>query len=73
MYQVVERGFTALATIAQTWEDSIEDSIQDGCKENESSPEWMSGWATIVQTFSGLLQLAWLTPVQLMVCLLLII
>ncbi|KAJ8623513.1 hypothetical protein MRB53_032042 [Persea americana] len=60
--QVVEKGFTALATIAQTWEDSI----QDGIKENESSSEWTSGWATISQTFSGLLQQAWLAPVQLM-------
>ena len=60
---MVEKGFTALATIAQTWEDSI----QDGIKENESSSEWTSGWATISQTFSGLLQQAWLAPVQLMV------
>lgn len=60
---MVEKGFTTLATIAQTWEDSI----QDGIMENESSSKWTSGWATISQTFSGLLQQAWLAPVQLMV------
>ncbi|KAI3993351.1 hypothetical protein MKX01_010094 [Papaver californicum] len=59
--QVVERGFAALAVIAQMWEDSEPEEIE----EDESSDEWISGRATIAGAFSVLLQQAWLKPVQL--------
>ncbi|RZC88230.1 hypothetical protein C5167_016031 [Papaver somniferum] len=59
--QVVERGFAALAVIAQTWEDSEPEEIE----EDESSDEWISGRSTIARAFSVLLQQAWLNPVQL--------
>ncbi|XP_077240476.1 ARM repeat superfamily protein isoform X2 [Tasmannia lanceolata] len=58
--QVVERGFAALASMAETWEDYLSDEV----KENKSSQEWRSGWATIARTFSGLLQQAWLPAMQ---------
>ncbi|KAF8401236.1 hypothetical protein HHK36_012168 [Tetracentron sinense] len=58
--QVVERGFAALAAMAQTWEDSVPEEFE----QNDSSEKWRSGWATIARTFSALLQQAWLTPIQ---------
>ncbi|XP_058076603.1 uncharacterized protein LOC131225158 isoform X2 [Magnolia sinica] len=58
--QVAEKGFAALAAMAQTWEDSLQDEI----KQNESSQEQRSGWATIARAFAGLLQQAWLTSAQ---------
>ncbi|OVA16680.1 Importin-beta [Macleaya cordata] len=60
--QVVERGFAALAVIAQSWEDSCPEETE----QNESSEEWRSGRAAIARAFSILLQQAWLKPVQLM-------
>lgn len=52
--QVVERGFTALSAMAQTWDES-----SDEFKEHENS-RWRSGCATIAKTFSYLLQQAWI-------------
>ncbi|KAH7678557.1 Armadillo-like helical-containing protein [Dioscorea alata] len=56
--QVVERGFSALAAMVQTWDES-----SDEFKEHENS-RWRSGCATIAKTFSSLLQQAWIMPIQ---------
>ncbi|KAA8527975.1 hypothetical protein F0562_035156 [Nyssa sinensis] len=58
--QVVERGFAALAVMAQCWEDSVPEEVE----QNESSEMWVSGRTTIARAFSDILQQAWLTPVQ---------
>ncbi|XP_010270925.1 PREDICTED: importin beta-like SAD2 homolog isoform X1 [Nelumbo nucifera] len=58
--QVVERGFTALATMAQIWEDSVPEET----KQNESGEKWSSGWKNMAGAFSVLLQQAWIRPVQ---------
>uniref|UniRef100_A0A5B7BY10 Importin N-terminal domain-containing protein n=1 Tax=Davidia involucrata TaxID=16924 RepID=A0A5B7BY10_DAVIN len=60
--QMVERGFAALAVMAQCWEDSVPEEVE----QNESSEMWLSGQATIARAFSDILQQAWLTPVQAM-------
>ncbi|KAK1315907.1 hypothetical protein QJS10_CPA05g00115 [Acorus calamus] len=60
--QIVEWGFTALAKIAKVWEDVMPDEDE----QNQSSNEYKSGWSTIAQTFSGLLQQAWLRSPQAM-------
>ncbi|KAJ6851805.1 importin beta-like SAD2-like protein isoform X1 [Iris pallida] len=57
--QVVEHGFSALAVIAQIWEQSMPDDIQ--LPENK---EWRSGWASIARVFSSLLQQAWVMPLE---------
>ena len=60
---MVEKGFAALAVMAQSWENFLsEDSEQ-----KESSEKWASGRATIGRAFSALLQQAWLTPTHHMV------
>lgn len=53
--QMLERGFAALAQVAQIWENSLPDDIQ--IPENE---EWRSSWAFIAKLFSNLLHKAWL-------------
>ncbi|KAL6908038.1 hypothetical protein ACP4OV_002208 [Aristida adscensionis] len=57
--QVVEQGFAALAVMAQAWESSAPD-------ENKSHEKriWQSGQSSIAQTFSMVLQKAWLLPVD---------
>lgn len=61
---MVERGFSALAAMVQTWDES-----SDEFKEHENS-RWRSGCATIAKTFSSLLQQAWIMPIQQKVCIL---
>lgn len=57
--QMVERGFSALVTMAQCWEDSMPD------EDEESETEaWVSGQANIVRDLSSLLQQAWLTSTE---------
>ncbi|KAF5464846.1 hypothetical protein F2P56_014895 [Juglans regia] len=56
--QVVERGFAALAVMAQSWENLLPEEIE----QNELSEKWTSGRATIGRAFSALLQHAWLSP-----------
>ncbi|KAI9195873.1 hypothetical protein LWI28_018945 [Acer negundo] len=58
--QVVERGFAALALMAQSWENSMPEEAE----RNDSSEKWMSGQATIAKALSALLQQAWLTPIH---------
>ncbi|GMY28006.1 importin beta-like SAD2 homolog isoform X1 [Fagus crenata] len=57
--QVVERGFSALAVMAQSWENFMPEELE----QNESSKKWASGRATIGRAFSALLQQAWLSPI----------
>ncbi|KAF0896635.1 hypothetical protein E2562_026750 [Oryza meyeriana var. granulata] len=57
--QVVERGFAALVSMAQAWESSAPDE-----KEDIETRVWQSGHSAIAQTFSRLLQKAWLLPVE---------
>ncbi|KAK9289104.1 hypothetical protein L1049_017576 [Liquidambar formosana] len=58
--QVVERGFAALAVMAQCWEDSMPEEVE----QNESGEKWASGQAATARAFSALLQQAWLSPVH---------
>lgn len=58
--QVVERGFAALAVMAQSWENSMPEEPE----QNESSEKWASGRAAIGRAFSILLQRAWLSPIH---------
>ncbi|KAK3190206.1 hypothetical protein Dsin_029767 [Dipteronia sinensis] len=58
--QVVERGFAALALMAQSWENSMPEEAE----RNDSSEKWTSGQATIAKALSALLQQAWLTPIH---------
>ncbi|KAL6008752.1 hypothetical protein ACLOJK_021978 [Asimina triloba] len=58
--QVAEKGFSALAAMAQTWEDSL----QAEAKQTESNSAQRSGWSTMARMFSGILQHAWLTSTQ---------
>ncbi|ONK61647.1 uncharacterized protein A4U43_C08F32130 [Asparagus officinalis] len=53
--QVVERGFTALASTVQIWEDYVLDDIQQ-----QNNTDYMSSCASIARIFSSLLQQAWL-------------
>ncbi|KAG7995708.1 hypothetical protein I3843_01G123200 [Carya illinoinensis] len=57
--QVVERGFAALAVMAQSWENLFPEELE----QNELSEKWTSGRATIGRAFSALLQHAWLSPI----------
>nr|XP_019702618.1 importin beta-like SAD2 isoform X2 [Elaeis guineensis] len=57
--QVVERGFAALAVMAQTWEDCIPDETK-----KQQNQEWQCGRAAIARTFSSLLQRAWLITLK---------
>ncbi|KAL5849056.1 hypothetical protein ACOSQ4_007069 [Xanthoceras sorbifolium] len=58
--QVVERGFAALALMAQSWEKSMPEAAD----RNDTSEKWTSGQATIAKALSALLQQAWLTPIH---------
>lgn len=57
--QVVERGFAALAVMAQTWEDYMPDETK-----RQQNQEWQCGQAAIARTFSSLLHQAWLITVK---------
>ncbi|KAF8644970.1 hypothetical protein HU200_066275 [Digitaria exilis] len=56
--QVVEQGFSALVAVAQAWESSAPDE-----NKKHEKRVWQSGQSAIAQTFSMLLQKAWLSPV----------
>ena len=64
--QMVELGFSAVASLAQTWDSAEPDEDEDGGKALAS---WKIGCASVAYTFAELLQRAWLVPVQ--VCLML--
>ncbi|XP_062182615.1 uncharacterized protein LOC133886794 [Phragmites australis] len=57
--QVVEQGFAALVSMAQAWESSAPD-------ENKKHEKriWQLGQSAIAQTFSTVLQKAWLLPIE---------
>lgn len=57
--QVVEQGFAALVAMFQAWDSSAPDEN----KEHEKK-EWQLGQTAIAQTFSTVLQKAWLWPVE---------
>uniref|UniRef100_A0A0D9XVL2 Importin N-terminal domain-containing protein n=1 Tax=Leersia perrieri TaxID=77586 RepID=A0A0D9XVL2_9ORYZ len=57
--QVVERGFASLVSMAQAWESSAPDE-----NEEIEMRAWQSGQSAIGQTFSQVLQKAWLLPVE---------
>ncbi|CAM0874180.1 unnamed protein product [Alopecurus aequalis] len=57
--QVVEQGFAALVAMVQAWDSSAPDED----KEHEKR-EWQLGRTAITQTFSTVLQKAWLLPVE---------
>lgn len=57
---MVERGFAALALMAQSWENFLREEVEL----DQSSGKWESGQAAIAKAFSALLQQAWLTHIQ---------
>lgn len=57
--QAVERGFAALVSMAQAWESSAPDENKD-----IEMRVWQSGQFAMAQTFSHVLQKAWLLPVE---------
>uniref|UniRef100_A0A0E0BMD0 Importin N-terminal domain-containing protein n=1 Tax=Oryza glumipatula TaxID=40148 RepID=A0A0E0BMD0_9ORYZ len=57
--QAVEWGFAALVSMAQAWESSAPDENKD-----IEMRVWQSGQFAIAQTFSHVLQKAWLLPVE---------
>ncbi|KAF7053474.1 hypothetical protein CFC21_061396, partial [Triticum aestivum] len=57
--QVVEQGFAALVAMVQAWDSPAPDEN----KEHEKSA-WQLGQTAIAQTFSTVLQKAWLLPVE---------
>lgn len=59
--QMVELGFSAVASLAQTWDSAEPDEDEDGGK---ALTNWKIGCATVANTFSELLQRAWLTPLE---------
>ena len=60
--QVVELGFAALAALAQTW-DTAEPNEDE--EEHEKKLQiWKAGCNQLANTFSVLLQRAWLTSTQ---------
>lgn len=59
--QMVELGFTAVASLAQTWDSAEPDEDEDGGK---ALANWKSGCEALANTFAELLQRAWLTPTQ---------
>ncbi|KAF5191926.1 importin beta-like SAD2-like protein, partial [Thalictrum thalictroides] len=60
--QVVERGFSALAVMAQILEDSVPEEIE----ENETHEKSRSDCLSVARAFSVLLRQVWLTPVEAM-------
>lgn len=60
---MVEKGFSALAVMAQSWENFLSEVFE----QNEYSEQWASGRAAIARAFSSLLQHAWLATMHPMV------
>lgn len=60
---MVEKGFAALAVMAQSWENFLSEDRE----QKESSEKWASGRAAVGRAFSVLLQQAWLSPMHLLV------
>lgn len=59
--QMVELGFAALASLAQTWDSAEPDEDED---DGKALTNWKIGCATVANTLSQLLQRAWLPPPQ---------
>lgn len=57
---MVERGFAALALMAQSWENFLREEVEVV----QSSGKWESGQAAIAKAFSALLQQAWLPHIR---------
>ncbi|KAJ0034879.1 hypothetical protein Pint_24242 [Pistacia integerrima] len=58
--QVVERGFAALALMAQSWENFMPEEVE----QSKSSEKWKSSQAAIAKALSALLQQAWLACIH---------
>lgn len=56
----MELGFAALASLAQTWDTAEPEDEEDGKKLHI----WKAGCVQLADTFSALLQRAWLTSIQ---------
>jgi len=63
--QMVQLGFAAVASLAQTWDSAEPDEDEDGGK---ALANWKMGCTTVAITFSELLQRAWLAPMQVRLC-----
>ncbi|KAJ7567515.1 hypothetical protein O6H91_02G151300 [Diphasiastrum complanatum] len=59
--QVVELGFSAVASLAQAWDNAEPDESEDGGK---SLRDWRATCTTVAKMFSELLQQCWLSPAQ---------
>jgi hypothetical protein len=59
--QMVELGFAAVASLAQTWDGAEPDEDED---DGKALANWKTGCATVANTFSELLQRAWLMPAE---------
>lgn len=57
--QMVELGFTAVASLTQTWDSAEPDEDEEGGK---ALATWKTGCATVAITLAELLQRAWLAP-----------
>jgi hypothetical protein len=62
--QIVELGFSALASLAQTWESFEPEEPDEDEDESEALTSWKVGCTGLANTFSHILQQAWLTPSQ---------
>lgn len=54
---MVELGFSAVASLAQTWDSAEPEEDEDGGK---ALGNWKAGCITVASTFGELLQRAWL-------------
>jgi hypothetical protein len=59
--QMVELGFGALSSLAQTWDTAEPDDEED---DGKAITTWKFGCTSVANTFSMLLQRAWLTSPQ---------
>ncbi len=59
--QMVELGFAAVASLAQTWDGAEPDEDED---DGKALANWKTGCTTVANTFSELLQRAWLMPAE---------
>jgi hypothetical protein len=60
---VVELAFSALVAMAHCWDGAEPDENDNG---SISLDDWKSGCVSVADTFSDLLQQAWLSHVQVM-------
>ncbi|XP_015900167.3 importin beta-like SAD2 homolog isoform X2 [Ziziphus jujuba] len=58
--QMLEKGFSALAVMAQSWESFLSEEFE----QNERTEKWASCRATIGRAFSSLLQHFWLANIH---------